>query len=407
MGIIKAAASSVSGSLADQWLEIIEPEQLTSKTLITKGVQIVRSRRNGSNTKQTDGVITDGSVIHVYPNTMMLLIDGGKIIDFTAEEGYYTVKNDSAPSMFQGDLRASIAESFSRFKYGGTTPKNQQVVYINLQEITDIKFGTRAPLNYFDNFYNAELFLRAHGSYSIKITDPVLFYGEVASKSSVHLETDDLPKQFLDEFLTALQTSIAKMSVAGVQISHLVAKSQELSQYMSHALDDEWRERRGIEVVSAAVASISYDDDSKELIQMRNKGAMLSDASIREGFVQGSVASGLEQAGSNPSGSATAFMGMGMGMGAAGNFMGEASKTNREQAAAQAKQPSAKDSWICPNDGTENTGKFCSECGEPRPAVQGDGIQMRCSECHEIITIHGSMPKFCPECGKPFSGTAI
>ena len=36
--------------------------------------------------------LTDGSVVHVYPNMMMLLVDGGKIIDYTAEEGYYTVK---------------------------------------------------------------------------------------------------------------------------------------------------------------------------------------------------------------------------------------------------------------------------------------------------------------------------
>ncbi len=93
-----------------------------------------------------------------------------KIIDYTAEEGYYTIKNDSAPSMFNGSLKCVIAETFDRFKFGGVTPQKQQVFYINLQEIKGIKFGTSSPLNYFYNFYNAELFLRAHGTYLIHIT---------------------------------------------------------------------------------------------------------------------------------------------------------------------------------------------------------------------------------------------
>ena len=82
------------------------------------------------------------------------------------------------PSMFNGQLDESLQEAFNRFRFGGITPMSQKVFYINLQEIRGIKFGTRNPVNYFDNFYNAELFLRAHGTYSVKITNPLLFYGE-------------------------------------------------------------------------------------------------------------------------------------------------------------------------------------------------------------------------------------
>ena len=53
--------------------------------------------------------------------------------------------------MFNGSLKDAIAETFSRFKFGGVTPQNNKF-YINLQEIKGIKFGTPAPLNYFDNF---------------------------------------------------------------------------------------------------------------------------------------------------------------------------------------------------------------------------------------------------------------
>ncbi len=129
--LIKAAAGTIGGGLADQWLEVIEPAEMSDTTVMTKGVK-VRQDGRGSNKKGTEDVITDGSVIHVSPNMMMLLTDGGKIIDYSAEEGYYTVKNDAAPSLFNGNLKDAIKESFERFKFGGMTPQKQKVYFINL-----------------------------------------------------------------------------------------------------------------------------------------------------------------------------------------------------------------------------------------------------------------------------------
>lgn len=410
MGLIKAATSSIGGGFADQWLEVIEPADLSDSTVMTTGVLVRKNEKRQGNKKGTSDVITDGSVVHVYPNTMMLLVDGGKIIDYTAEEGYYTVNNQSAPSMFNGDLKNAIAESFDRFKFGGMTPQKQKVIYINLQEIRGIKFGTPSPINYFDNFYNAELFLRTHGTYSVKVVDPILFYSNVLPKNKDHVEISEINDQFLSEFLTALQTSINQMSVAGERISFIPSKSMELSQYMSTVLDEQWQTLRGMEVVSVGVSSISYTDDSKELINMRNKGAMLGDAGIREGFVQGSIAEGMKDAGSNANGSMAGFMGMQAGMGTTGNYFSQASQTNQQQMdqqqAAQQKQTSA-DTWICPSDQTENTGKFCSECGGSKPVSAGGGIQMKCANCNEVITVSGQMPKFCPECGQPFQGMPL
>ena len=80
---------------------------------------------------------------------------------------------------------------------------------------------------------------------------------------------------------------------------------------------------RGFKVQSVGIASVSYDEESKELINMRNKGAMLGDAAVREGYVQGSIARGFEAAGST--GGANAIFGMGMGMNASGGFMAGAS----------------------------------------------------------------------------------
>ena len=164
MGIIKATLGAIGGGLADSWQEVIEADQLTDTTVMTRGVTVRPSDKRSSNKRGTVDFVSNGSIIHVYPNQFMMLLDGGKVVDYTAEEGYYKVENSSAPSLFNGELGASIKETFGRIKFGGVPSGKQVVIFINLQEIKGIKFGTRAPINYFDAFYNSELFLRAHGT---------------------------------------------------------------------------------------------------------------------------------------------------------------------------------------------------------------------------------------------------
>ena len=446
MGIIKAVTTAVGGALADQWLEAVEPDDMGDRTVFVRGVQVRRGK--GSNTKGSSDIVSDGSVIHVYPNQFMMLVDGGKIVDYTAEEGYYKVSHSSMPSMFNGQFGEALKESFNRIRFGGVTPGAQKVYYVNLQEIKGIKFGTRNPVNYFDNFYNAELFLRAHGTYSIKVTDPIKFYAEVIPKNADHVEIDSINEQYLSEFLEALQTSINQMSADGTWISYVTSRSRELGQYMAQTLDEEWTRMRGMEIQAVGIASITYDEESQNLINLRNRGAMMSDPSIREGYVQTTIAEGLKNAGSNDSGAMAGFMGMGMGMQMGGGFMGAASNTNMQQmqmnqAPGQmpgntgmtgmggqpmgnqpmGNQPSGVQpagsqwavpnqmagmqpgsagmagqmpgtqpgsAWTCPGCGTSNTGKFCGECGHPRPDTP-----WTCA-CGNINT-----GKFCSECGKP------
>ena len=445
MGIIKAVASAVGGALADQWLEAIEPDDMWDRIVFARGVQVRRGK--GSNTKGSSDIVSNGSVIHVYPNQFMMLVDGGKVVDYTAEEGYYTIDHSAIPSMFNGQFGEALKESFNRIRFGGITPTAQKVYYVNLQEIKGIKFGTRNPVNYFDNFYNAELFLRAHGTYSIKVTDPLKFYGEVIPKNADRVDIDSINEQYLSEFLEAFQTSVNQMSADGTRISFVTSKSRELGRYMADTLDEEWNKLRGMEIQSVGIASITYDEESQNLINLRNKGAMMGDPGIREGYVQSTIAEGLKNAGSNSAGSLAGFMGMGFGMQTGGGFMGAASNTNMQQmqnqgnwSAAGAQQagmnpgpgvpagarqtgmdpgPGAPAGtaqagmnpgagapagtaqsgvnpgpgtagWYCPNCGTPNSGKFCSECGNPRPAAD-----WTCS-CGTV-----NSGKFCSECGKP------
>lgn len=403
MGIIKAFFDAVGGNLADQWLEVIEADNMSDTTVFTSGVA-VRTGKRGSNKKGSDDYISDGSIIHVYDNQFMILVDGGEVVDFTAEPGYYKVDLKSTPSLFSGRFGDSIKEMFSRIKFGGVPSAKQKAYFINLQEIKGIKFGTRTPVNYFDNFYNAELFLRAFGTYSIKITNPLKFYRQVISRNASRVDINDINEQYLSEFLEALSAAINRMSIDGIRISHVASKSTELSKYMADELDDNWNELRGFEVLSVGVASVSYDEESKELINMRNKGAMLGDPSVREGYVQGAVARGIESAGSNSNGSTAAFMGMGLGMNAAGSFVQTTSQTNT----AQMEREKNENGWKC-SCGQTNTGNFCQSCGAKKPSQNGWTCACGSTNTGNFCPNCGAKKpeetvKFCPDCGTKNTG---
>jgi membrane protease subunit (stomatin/prohibitin family) len=391
MGIIRAFAQAVGGTLADQYKEVYEPDNMGDQTVFASG----RLIRRGNNVKGTDDTVSNGSVIHVYDNQFMMLVDGGKIVDYTAEPGYYTVDNSSMPSLFNGQFGDALNDAWDRIGYGGATPTKQRVFYINLQEIKGIKFGTTQPVNYFDTFYNAELFIRAHGTYSIRIVNPLQFYAEAVPKNKNHVEITEINEQYLSEFMEALQSAINQMSADGTRISYVSSKARELGKYMADVLDDDWNKMRGMEIQSVGIRSISYGEKSQELINTRNEGAMLSDPGVAQGYMVKNLSEGVKNAGSNSAGAMTGFMGVGMGINAMGNMMGGFSQMNQSAQGQQGTQPrtaaqAVAGSWTC-ECGNVNTGKFCSNCGKPAPVKN----EWTC-ECGAVNT-----GKFCSNCGKP------
>lgn len=377
MGLIQAVAGAIGSAISDQWLDAIVATDMGEGIVFVRGHQARRHNAGGD-------IITDGSKIIVYDNQAMLITDSGKIVDFSTDPGAYTFSSATTPSLFNGNFEGVLRDTWERFKFGGAPSGQQKAFFVNLQEIKGIKFGTPNAVQYFDNFYNAELFLRAHGTYSIRIVDPLKFYAEVVPRDAERVHIDDIKNQYQAEFLEAFSVALNKMSVDGIRISQVQSHVGELSKYMRDALDEEWEATRGIEIQAVGIASISYDEQSRKLIDMRNQGAMLQDPSIREGYVQGAIATGIQNAGSNPAGAGSAMLGVGMGMQAGGGFMQAASASNQAQMAAhpQAQGMSGTGSTTGGGTGATNSpgARFCSNCG----------------------TQFGQpKPNFCPQCGQP------
>ena len=111
----------------------------------------------------------------------------------------------------------------------------------------------------------------------------------------------------------------------------------------------------------------------------------------------------MQAAANNPNaGPAMAFMGMNMagqmgGMNAQNLYQMGAQQQAAQSAPAPA-APAAAAGWTC-SCGAVNKGKFCSECGKPKPAGTP---KYKCDKCGWEPEDPTHPPKFCPECGDPF-----
>ena len=419
MGLIRALAAGTSTVLADQWREYFTCDSLAGNVLVAKG-QFKTKKRGlfGARNKATEDIITNGSVISVNEGQVALIVSDGKIVDFCAEAGYYKWDSSTEPSMLCGDFFRGLVDSFKRigyrFTFGGDAGSQQRVYYVNTKEILDNKFGTTTPMPYDDPYYKTALYIRYFGQYTFRITDPIVFFSSIAGNVGDVYTSDDLKATATDEFMTALDSALARLSAEGIKFSQLPIKQREIASYMSDTLDTEWRQRRGIEIVAVALAKVTPDEDSRKRIEEFDTNVMHAAPDAMAGGMAYAQMRAMRDAANNASGAMTGFMGVGMAAGAMGvrgqetllSTAAELESKRSETAAVKctacgaavsgkfcpecgAPAPTAEDEWTC-TCGAVSRGKFCPECGTPRPA----GYVCSCG-------YKAASPfKFCPECGK-------
>jgi len=409
MGLIKAVLGATSGVLADQWKEYFYCEALPADVLVTKGKKRVGGR--SSNTKGSDNLISNGSIIAVADGQCMMIVEQGKIVDLCAEPGEYTYDTSTEPSIFSGDLGTSLRESFQtlgkRFTFGGDTAKDQRVYYFNTKEIMGNKYGTASPVPFrvVDERVGIDIDInvRCFGEYSYKLVNPMAFYVNVCGNVTEDFKRSSMEGQLRSEFLTALQPAFAKISAMGIRYSAIVGHTQELGDALKEELSNSWRETRGIEIQTVGVSSLKAEEEDEKMIKELQRNAAFMNPSMAQAHLVGAQASAMQAAASNTGGAAMAFMGMNMAANAGGMFgagLGQQIQQQamaQQQAEAQARQAAmaqaAPAGWTCSCGQGGNTGKFCQGCGKPQPAPEPAAGSWTCS-CGAVAT-----GKFCTECG--------
>ena len=391
MGLIKAGAGALGGTLADQWKEFFYCDALDKEVLAQKGEKRISGR--SSNTKASDNIISSGSGIAVADGQCMMIVEQGKVVEVCAEPGEYTFDASTEPSIFSGSLGQGILNTFKtigrRFTFGGDTGKDQRVYYFNTKEIIDNKFGTPNAVSFrvVDKKVNLDIdvSLRCNGLYSYKIVDPLLFYTNVCGNVEKEYLREEIDDQLRTEFVSALAPSLGKLSALEIRPNQIVTHMRELEEAINTELKEKWAETRGLEVVSIAMNPPTLPPEDAELIKNIQKNAVLRDTSMAAATLTQAQADALKTAAGNENGAMMGFMGMGMAANAGANL-----NTQQLYAMAQAqKEQAPKDGWKC-SCGAVNTDNFCSNCGSKKP----DGGF--CSNCGAKVEAGA---KFCHKCG--------
>lgn len=411
MGLLRAGAGAFSGTMGDQWREFFYCDSMSADVLAVKGQK--RVGKHGSNKKGEDNIISNGSVIAVNDGQCMIIVDQGKVAELCAEPGEFIYDSSTEPSIFYGGLGKNIPEVFATMGYrvgmGGGPGKDQRVYFINTKEIIGNKYGTPNPVPFrvVDEKIglDVDIAIRCHGEYSYHIVNPILFYTNVTGNVADTYTRDQLDSQLKSEMMTALQPAFAQISAMGIRYSALPGHTTELTDAMNSELSEKWGQLRGIEIVSMGMSSVTASEEDEKMIKELQRNAVFQNPNMAAAQLVGAQSQAMQDAAKNPNaGPVMGFAGMNMAQNAGGAnaatlfAMGQQGQPQGQPAPAAA--PQAAEGWTCEKCAHGgNTGKFCQECGAPRPA----GAPLyKCDKCGYEPPNPQNPPKFCPECGDVF-----
>lgn len=440
MGLLKAGIGALSGVLADSWRDYFYCDALSSDVLAARGFKKVDKK--SSNTKGSDNVISNGSIINVNEGQCALIIDSGKVAEVCAEAGEFVYDQSSEPSIFYGKLGDSIKQTFKeigkRFTFGGSAPVDQRIYFINTKEIMSNRYGTTNPIPFrvVDNRIglDVDVSLRCNGEYSYRIVNPILFYTNVCANFTDTFNRSNIDSMLKSEIISALQPALGKLSDIGVRPSALPSHTLEICDALNEQLSQKWGNLRGMTISSFNMNAPTLPPEDQEMIKQLQKTAVMRDPGMAAANLAMSQGDAMKIAAGNSGGAMMGFMGMNMaqqngGLNTNTLYNMAAQQQAQQQAQVQAQQqaanewtcscgakntgnfcmscgtkkPAADNGWTC-GCGTVNKGKFCMNCGKPKPA----GVPLyKCDKCGWEPADPANPPKFCPECGDPFDADDI
>lgn len=392
MGLIKSALSATSSSFGDQFKEFVECPQIDNDVIIQRGLV----KHGSGNENYSEGIISNGSTIAVPQGMAMMIIDNGKIVEFTAEAGTYTWDSSSESSVFTGGLGKGLLNTFktigSRFTYGGEQAKDQRVYFVNIKTIPGNLFGSSMPEIISDPVYGSVEVIY-NGEYAIRVDDPIVLVNNVIGANPKETLTYDdifktdgknmLKSKFAQKVSEAISTI---MTMHNISFNKIQNYKSDITDKMNQILDEEWYKKYGI-IVEDVALNIGPSEASREIIRKMDEEVARTTrlgevySNNMSGTMAAATAESMKSAASNSNGSMMGFMGMNMANVAGSNIMGavtgmeDKENTTKENAVpepgtifnqVESKNGDDKSSVknFCSNCGQKHSGgNFCTNCG--------------------------------------------
>ena len=333
MGLIQAAIGAIGGTLADQWKDFYTvPAGISATAALFAARPQGQNAGRGSNTRASEGVITNGSRILVPEGYGLVLMQEGAITGFAAQAGAYEWNSEAqdSQSIFAGNdvVSSLITTSWERFKFGGRPSAEQRAYFVALKELPNNRFGTQSEIYWDDAYMNAQVGAVTRGSYSLRIIDPLLFIKAFVPAKYLQpgqvFDLTDLENPAADQLFNEVVGSLAPAfsmytndPSKGNRITRIQQDSDGFAKSLSAAVEKnyQWSSARGLTIAATTIVSIEYDENTKALLRNVQRADALS-GQRGNANMQASVAAGFEAAGE--SGGPGGLIGMGMAAGTTG-----------------------------------------------------------------------------------------
>ena len=284
-----------------------------------------------------------GTQLVVKQSQVAFFVKGGKVLD-PFESGTYTLKSGNIP----------ILHNLLNLPFGGDTPFQAEVWFVNLISKLDNKWGTPTPIQLEDPKYGVIIPVRAFGQFGFKISNPSLFLESLVGTIKVY-NADKIIEYFIGKIISTITIAIGKKiileNVSVLQISVLL---DDLSKYSESSIKDEFA-KFGIDIVNFFIVSINIPESDPSVIKLKEikEKAMYINTVGRDVYSFDKSMEVMDKAASNEGsvgGTMGAGMGLGMGLGVGsnmGNQMGNiSSQMNSTLAQGQQNTPPPPPSFI-------------------------------------------------------------
>ena len=194
-----------------------------------------------------------GSQLVVMPGQRAYFVKGGKRLD-EFEPGTYTLHTNNIP----------LLSTLINLPYGGSSPFDAEVWFVNLLTKLDNKWGTPEPIMLEDPKYKIIVHVRAFGQFGLRIIDPGSFLDTLVGSLNT-FTADMVMNYFKGKIQSTIVTLISqKMIKDNISVLEILTQLEELSFYCGVKLNETFV-RYGIELVDFCFISINTPDNEPGL----------------------------------------------------------------------------------------------------------------------------------------------
>jgi membrane protease subunit (stomatin/prohibitin family) len=204
--------------------------------------------------------IKNGAQLTVRESQVAVFINEGEIAD-VFPPGRYQLTTQNLP----------ILSTLKGWKFGFNSPFKAEVYFINTKRFPNQKWGT-PNVFYIRDADFGRVSLRAFGTYTMKVTDPVKFIKEVAGTSG-EFTTDQIQGEMRSLIITRFIDAIGESKLALLDFAQ---NYKDLSEFCQKKLGEEFTEY-GLEVSKFLISSISLPEELQKRLDEGTGMNMLGD----------------------------------------------------------------------------------------------------------------------------------